>query len=60
MRHARLRQIARLEKLAQPFLKRKGDEDEQWTSTIEGAANHAAVLAFPHPVWQTSNRRTIV
>ena len=46
MRNTRIRQIARLQKLAQPFLKRKGDEDEQWTSIIKGAANHAAVLAF--------------
>ena len=46
MRDARFRQIARLEKLAQPFIKRKGDEDQQWDLTVWGAAHHAAVLAF--------------
>ena len=46
MRDARLRQIARLEELAQPFLKRKHDEDRQWMWTVYGAANHAAALAF--------------
>ena len=42
---ARIRQIARLQKLAQPFLKRKGKRMKVAT-TIKGAANHAAVLAF--------------
>jgi hypothetical protein len=46
MRDARVRQIARLQKLAQPFLKRKHDENLEWMWTVYGAANHAAVLAF--------------
>ena len=46
MRDIRIRQIVRLQKLAQPFLKRKHDENLEWMWTVYGAANHAAVLAF--------------
>jgi hypothetical protein len=46
MRDTRICQIARLQKLAQPFLKQKHNEDREWESTINGAANYAAVLAF--------------
>ena len=46
MRHARFRQIARLQRLAQPYLKQKEQDDREWEQTIRGAANHAAVLAF--------------
>jgi hypothetical protein len=46
MRPVRFRQIARLEKLAQPLLQRKGDEDRRWKLTVWGAVHHAAVLAF--------------
>ncbi len=46
MRDARFRQIARLQKFAQPFLSGKAMMLEQWELTIRGAANHAAVLVF--------------
>ena len=46
MRNSRFRQIARLEKLARPLLNRKHDTDNEWERTINGAVNHAAVLAF--------------
>ena len=46
MSRARIRQIARLQRLAQPYLKQKEQDDLKWQQTIRGAANHAAVLAF--------------
>ena len=46
MSQARIRQIARLQRLAQPYLKQKEQDDRKWQQTIRGAANHAAVLAF--------------
>jgi hypothetical protein len=46
MRDTRIRQIARLQKLAQPYLKRKQQDDREWRQTVDGAAAHAAVLAF--------------
>jgi hypothetical protein len=46
MRDARFRKIARLEKFAQPFLERQGDDARQWELTVWGAAHHAAVLVF--------------
>jgi hypothetical protein len=46
MRNSRFRQIARAEKLARPFLKRKQEADRESELTINGAVNHAAVLAF--------------
>jgi hypothetical protein len=42
----RFRQIARLEELAQPYLKRRRHIEKEWQCTISGAANHAAILAF--------------
>ena len=46
MRQSRFRQIARLEKLAEPYLKRRHQIEKRWRQTISGAANHAAILAF--------------
>jgi hypothetical protein len=46
MRRTRIREIARLERLAQPYLKQKDQEDREWEHTIVGAVRHAAVLAF--------------
>ena len=46
MRDNQLRRIARLEKLAQPYLTRKKQDGREWQRTIMGAAHHAAVLAF--------------
>ena len=46
MSRARIRQIARLQRAAQPYLKQKEQDDRKWQQTIRGAANHAAVLAF--------------
>jgi hypothetical protein len=46
MRDARIRQITRLQKLARPFLKLKHEADREWALTINGAVNHAALLAF--------------
>ncbi len=42
----RFRQIARLEKRAQPYLERKSRIESDWQRTLRGAAAHAAVLAF--------------
>ncbi len=46
MRQTRSRQIVRLQRLAEPYLKQKAEEEQNWKETIRGAANHAAVLAF--------------
>lgn len=43
---ARLRQIARLEKLAKPYLKGKMQIAWEWSRTRQGAVGQAAVLAF--------------
>jgi len=41
-----MRQIARLQRLAEPYLKQKEQDDRKWELTIRGAVQHAAVLAF--------------
>jgi hypothetical protein len=46
MSQVRFRQIARLEKLAQPYLKRRRQIEKEWQWTIDRAADHAAILAF--------------
>jgi hypothetical protein len=46
MSQVRFRQIARLEKLVQPYLKRTRQIEEEWQRTIRGAVSNAAVLAF--------------
>jgi hypothetical protein len=46
MSQARFRQIARLEKLVQPYLKRTRQIEEEWQRTIRGAVSNATVLAF--------------
>ena len=46
MSATRFRRIARLEKLAQPYLEWKSGIEKEWQSTLRGAAAHAAVLAF--------------
>jgi hypothetical protein len=46
MSRIRFRQIVRLEKLAQPYIKRRQQTEEKWQQTRQGAAAHAAVLAF--------------
>jgi hypothetical protein len=46
MSRTRFRQIARLEKLAQPYLRAGRKTEEEWQSTIRGAAANAAILAF--------------
>jgi hypothetical protein len=46
MSQIRFRQIARLEELAQPYIKRRRQAEEEWQSTRLGAAAHAAILAF--------------
>lgn len=46
MRQKQLRQIARLQSLAQPYFKQKRQNDEEWLNTVRGAAGHAAILAF--------------
>jgi hypothetical protein len=46
MSATRFRRIARLEKLAQPYLEWKSGIDQEWQRTLRGAAAHAAVLAF--------------
>ena len=38
--------MARLEKLAQPYLKGRRRAEQEWKGTLQGAAAHAAVLAF--------------
>ena len=46
MSQARFRQIARLEKLAQPYLKARRHAEEEWKKTLDGAVENAAILAF--------------
>jgi hypothetical protein len=46
MMPVRLRQIVRLEKLAQPYIERRQQAEKQWQLTRVGAAAHAAILAF--------------
>ena len=46
MSRTRLRQIARLEELAQPYIERRRQIEKEWQSIPPGAAAHAAVLAF--------------
>jgi hypothetical protein len=46
MSATRFRRIARLEKLAKPYLEWKSGIEKEWQSTLRGAAAHAAVLAF--------------
>ena len=46
MSRTRLRQIARLEELAQPYIERRRQIEKEWQWIPRGAAAHAAVLAF--------------
>ncbi len=46
MSQARFRQIARLEKLAQPYFQRKQQIEQKWRLIPHHAASHAAILAF--------------
>jgi hypothetical protein len=46
MSQTRFRQIARLEKLAQPYFQRKQQIEKEWQAIPRGAARHAAILAF--------------
>lgn len=46
MRQARFRQLARLEKLAQPHIQRVRGAGKEWLRILNGAVSHAAVLAF--------------
>lgn len=46
MNQTRFRQIALLEKLAQPYIQRKQQIEKEWQWTRQGAAANAAVLAF--------------
>jgi hypothetical protein len=46
MSRARFRQIARLEKLAQPYIRRNQQIEQEWQLIPLYAASHAAVLAF--------------
>jgi len=42
----RARQIARLERLAEPYIKQRRQIERKWQEVREGAAAHAAILAF--------------
>ena len=42
----RFRQIDRLEKLAQPYIRRKQQVEQKWRLIPQHAASHAAILAF--------------
>ena len=46
MSQFRFRQIARVEELAQPYIKRRRQIEKEWQGTIRVAADHAAILAF--------------
>ena len=46
MHQSRSRQLARLEKLAQPYLKQRMGVAQRWLEIRHGAVAHAAVLAF--------------
>lgn len=46
MSQTRFRQIARLEKLAQPYFEVGRETEKKWQMTLVGAAANAAILAF--------------
>jgi hypothetical protein len=46
MSQARFRQITRLQRLAQPYIKQRRQIEGEWQKVREGAAAHAAILAF--------------
>jgi hypothetical protein len=46
MSQARFRQIARLERLAQPYIQRKQQIEQKWRLIPQHAASHAVILAF--------------
>ena len=46
MSQNRFRQVARLEKLAQPYIERKRQSEDEWLRASLGVAGHAAILAF--------------
>jgi hypothetical protein len=46
MSQTRFRQIARLEKLAQPYMQRKLQSENEWQWTLQGAVANAAILGF--------------
>jgi hypothetical protein len=46
MSQARFRRIARLEKLAHPYLEGRRHAEQEWKSTLRGAVANAAILAF--------------
>jgi hypothetical protein len=46
MSQGRFRQVARLEKLLQPYIKRRQQIEQEWRALHSHAANHAAILAF--------------
>ncbi len=46
MSETRFRRIARLEKLAKPYLELARQTERQWERTLQGTAANAAILAF--------------
>ena len=55
MRNSRFRQIARLQKLAGPFLKRKHEADREWEVTIIWSSQPRRCLGLSRPLRQTSD-----
>jgi hypothetical protein len=57
----RFRQIARLEKLAQPYLEWKSGIETEWQYTLHGAVAHAAPCPLPSwwSVWLVLQKPTI-
>ena len=55
MSQARFRQIARLEKLAQPYLKARRHAEEKWKWTRK-----CSYSCLSHPLRKSKNRRTVV
>ncbi len=46
MSRTRLRQIAHLEKLAEPYFQQRRRAEQEWEGTLSGAVAHAAGLVF--------------
>jgi len=46
MTQVRFRQVARLERMAQPLIRRVREAQKEWLQIFDGAVNHAAFFAF--------------
>ena len=60
MSQTRLRQIAHLEELAQPYIERRRQIEKAWRSIPLGAASTCGCCRLCHSVWRSKNWRAIV